>query len=181
MDDFERDTLVFDPIRDDEPDADILPGVEGWESAGDDPLRRHTVRLEARASRTRWYAAAGLLGAMGLAAIVIALYQPPRPASRRSVQPHQRVTTTRPARRSSHRHHRQARPTRGPKRESPRHGVSHRRVTHGQVVTPVAPASRPTPAVVVLPRPAPAAPAPVEEQPHASQHRRGGQFSYFGK
>jgi hypothetical protein len=181
MEDAEPDTLVFNQIHDDGPDTGGLPGVEGWEPepAGDDPLTRRTVRLQARASRTGWYAVAGLLGAIGLAVIVIALPRPSAPV-RRPVQSHQRVATQ-PVQRSPRRSRHHARPGPKPRGQRRLRVVPHHRVIHRRrAVVPVAPASSPAPTVVAGSPAAPAASAPVPERPRVPQRPRG-QFSYLGR
>jgi hypothetical protein len=178
MEDAERDTLAFDQVHDNEPNTGALPGVQGWAPAGGDGVTRRTVRLEGRASRTGWYVAAGLLGAIGLAVIVIALPRPSAPV-RRPVQSHQRVATQ-PVKRSPDRRRHQARPARGPKRRYPSRRVPRRRVIRRRAVVPVAPASSPAPTVVAGSPAAPAASAPVRERPRAPQRSRG-QFSYLGR
>ena len=182
MEDIERDTLAFDRVRDDDPDARVLPGAEGWGSAGDDGATRRTVTLEGRASRVGWYVAAGLLGVIGLAVIVIALPLPSSQLAKRPAQSHQRVTIP-PARRSPHRSHHQTGLAREPKRQSPPRRVPRRGVIHRRAAVPVVPAPSPTPTVVAVSPPAPpAASAQVQEQkqPRAPRRRGGGQFSYLG-
>jgi hypothetical protein len=182
MEDAERDTLAFDQVRDDEPDAGALPGVEGQVPAGDDGVTRRTVRLEGRASRVGWYVAGGgLLGALGLVLIVIALSRGSSSPATPPVRSHQRVVVL-PARRSPHRPHHHARPDRKPKGQRRLSVVSRRRVIRRQVVVPVAPASSPVPVVAEPRSPAPVVvPVPAEE-PRASQHRGGvGQFGYLGR
>lgn len=182
MEDIERDTLAFDRVRDDEPDARVLPGAEGWGSVGDDGVTRRTVTLEGRASRVGWYVAGGgLLGALGLTLIVIALPRSSQPAAP-SVQSHQRVVIL-PAQRSPRRPHHHPRPDRKPKGHRRLRVVPRHRVIHRQAVVPVEPPSPPAPAVVAEPRsPAPVVvPVPAEE-PRAPRHRSSvGQFGYLGR
>jgi hypothetical protein len=182
MEDVERDTLAFDRVRDDDPDARVLPGAEGWGSAGDDDATRRTVTLEGRASRVGWYVAGGgLLGALGLTLIVIALSSS-QPATS-SVQSHQRVVIL-PAQRSPRRPHHHPRPDRKPTRRRRPRVVPRHRVIHRQAVVPVAPPSPPAPVMVVA---EPRSPAPVvvpvpAEEPRAPQHRSSvGQFGYLGR
>ena len=183
MEDIERDTLAFDRVHDDDPDACALPGTEGWGSAVDDGATRRTVTLEGRASRVGWYVAGGgLLGALSLTLIVITLPWSSSQPGTPSLQSHQRVAIQ-PAQRSPRRPHHHARPGRKPKGQRRLRVVRPQRVIHHRDVVPVAPPSPPAPPVVAVSPPAPpAASAPVQEQeqPRALQRRRGGQFSYLG-